>query len=146
LFPNAPPILSLDPGLTTGYALVTAEGLLSQSGNIGIEDLKDSSILESIKKIPGLSIVIEEVPIYGNSKLGRQLQQVNATLREMFPEAVKLPPSAWKTIPSISNFPVPSEWDGKKLTQHQKDSYRMGMFFIIFRKGVLSVLREPQAS
>ena len=140
-----PLILSFDPGITTGYALISTSGVLLVSGNLDLDDLRESPILEGMKNAEGLLVIMETVPIFGNSALGRRLHEVNSILEGFFPTAVKILPGTWKSIPSIINFPVPKTWLGKPMTPHQKDSYRMGMFFLIFRKGALDAIKRTGA-
>ncbi len=123
-------ILSLDPGMTTGYALINQDGTLLESGNLLNEDLSDS-VLVKLEKEENLCVVVEDVPIPTNSKMNRDLMQVKFWMMAHFPQAVQVLPGTWKNHLGVANYPLPWGEEDKGITQHQKDAFRIGIWYII---------------
>lgn len=123
-------ILSIDPGITTGYALIE-DGTLKESGNILYEDLEDS-ILAFYRDQQDLAVVIEETPTPTMSRLDKSLKEVVGWMYQSFPSAVWISPGVWKQNRSIINLSIPilSPEFGTP-SPHQKDAYRLGMYFLI---------------
>ena len=124
-------VLAVDPGLTLGYAVIE-DGILKESGNIDYGDLEES-ILVKYSEEGDLAVVIEETPTPTNSPLDRKLQLVLGWLRHVFPSATWISPGIWKQNRSIINLPVPNIPGGlsEKPSPHQRDSYRLGMYYLI---------------
>ena len=123
-------ILSLDPGITTGYAILEPNGDLVESGNLCQEDL-DDSILVALSSDTNISVVIEDIPIPTRSPMNRQLAEIVSWLDYHFPKARKVSPGVWKTNLPVANLPIPRKWENSGMTTHQKDAYRMGVWFML---------------
>ncbi len=121
------PILSIDPGITTGYCLVGVDGLIIESGNLQPEDLPES-ILVSYSKDTELRVVLEDTPIPTHSQMNQRLLEVKNFLLNLFPHATQVLPGVWKTNLSIANLSLPKD---REMTQHEKDAYRLAMWYFI---------------
>jgi len=124
-------ILAIDPGMTTGYAVIDELGNLLESGNLLPEDL-DNSIL-TYKKYQDpttCEVVIEYTPIPTQSRMNRRLKEVTGKIGSMFPNAVYVTPGVWKSAPIAKRFPFPFPHG----TPHQKDAFRMGIHHMMFRR------------
>lgn len=111
-------ILAIDPGITTGVALVSGDNVL-YSGDLEEKDLQ-SLIGTSLK---ATHIVIERLPASTTGTLGRSLARITGVLATMFPDAKLVDPGVWK--PVTAQIPLP-----KQLTsRHQGDAYRISQWF-----------------
>ena len=134
-------ILAIDPGITTGYCIMSTDGTIIESGNLDIDDLlEEETVLDdyavySTLTMPTTLVVIEEIPTFANSELGRSLRAVIEHLTRMYPMANWIRPTEWKSIGPISNYPVPKTWTLRMKTPHQKDAFRIGTYYLT-RKGV----------
>jgi hypothetical protein len=124
-------ILAIDPGITTGYALVTDDGVLQLSGNLQPEDLMES-VLRTFALMPNLLVVMEDTPVPTLGKMNRNLMLVKNQLYTMFPNAKLVAPGVWKTNLAVANYPVPK---GIEMTQHQKDAYRLAIWHLVTNEG-----------
>lgn len=123
-------IVAIDPGLTTGYAVVDELGNLIETGNLLPEDLEESILTEPRYHQDGVIAVIEYTPIPTYSKMNRLLREVAETIDNLFPNAIKITPGVWKSSPLAKHFP----WPGSSgATPHQKDAYRLGMYYLLNR-------------
>lgn len=114
-------ILAIDPGLTTGWALVSTDWEVKSSGGLAPENLDE---LNPRNLPPLIGVIIEDTPIPTYSQLDRKLQEIQSTLRSWFPEAQWIRPGVWK------NHPVAHEPLEKSLSPHQKDAIRMAFYFL----------------
>lgn len=131
--------LALDPGLTTGWALVEDDGSNAGCGNLDHADLRrqlDTLIRSSHASGFWLTVVIEDQPRVGQmSALGKQLRDVWQTIGAVTVETYELPirvvtPGVWKPSREARLAKIPRKWNGKTLTPHQRDAIRMGLFAI----------------
>lgn len=122
-------ILGLDPGLTTGYALLDEGGRLLESGNLELEDFGESILVDLSEDI-GVQAVIEETTVDHKNPNFQALNKVILTLDSMFREAQYVRPGVWKGHLPIVNLPFPVEKFDKP-TQHQKDAYRLAYYYLV---------------
>lgn len=116
-------ILAIDPGITTGVAVVSDEGAqvtLERSAALPVERL--SEVMDLALQVD--AVVIEPVPIQPGGRLSRDLSRVMGMLEFWFPDAVKIGPGVWKPVAgSYINVP-----DFR--TPHERDAYCLGRYFI----------------
>jgi len=133
-------ILSFDPGLTTGFAVLDIEETKSQftprlvySQAILSDDLLDRSFGVSLPTLVGevelgqLSYISEFVPIATFSKLSQTLLRVQARILTFFPEVEFVLPGAWKSSPTY----LETKLFKRLITVHEKDAARMALFWYI---------------
>lgn len=127
--------LGIDPGVTTGWALMTDDGKVAGSGNLVESELKrmlDTIIRAAHGEGYALTAVIERVPRAGGvGKLGHRLDFVVGVVREVVNETYDLPsvvvtPGEWKP----SRVAKTQKRPRNKLTQHQWDAIRMTLYVI----------------
>ena len=123
-------ILGIDPGITTGYTLVDETGEILASGNLEPEDL-DESVLVTYAQEIGIQAVIESTPIPTTSAMNRRLLEVSQKVWGLFPEAYAIIPGVWKQNRLVTALKIPNEWEEAILTPHQKDAYRIAMYYLI---------------
>lgn len=124
-------ILSLDPGITTGFAVLADDGRLLDSGNIMAEDLRCHPKILQFVESTGVEVVIEPVLKPTRGKLADQLADVWGTLRMYFPNAAVVGPGQWKQNSYIFNYPFPKERFPRP-TPHQRDAFRIGIYYITY--------------
>lgn len=124
-------VLALDVGGTTGYAYLQNGGL-ELTGNLQPDDIPNS-ILPSLE----VDLVIVEYPIPAIT-LPRSARVASRRIREMFPEALEVSPSSWKSLNYPSKFPFPRE-KYPSPTQHQMDAFWIGRHGI----SLLSIPSNP---
>jgi len=124
--------VGIDPGITTGYAIVDDQGTLLESGNLLHEDLKESMMC-SVVGLLGVSVIIEDTPIPTRSQMNRELQEIISDLHQVFPAATTIPSGVWKQAEISKRYPFPTKRFPHP-TQHQRDAYHLVMFFINSQK------------
>lgn len=72
-------ILSIDPGISTGVAVLNSHGTLIHSTTFGPGELTKENLCGW-----GIITVIEDTPVPTLSKMNRQLGDVLSTLRHLF--------------------------------------------------------------
>ena len=113
-------MLSIDPGLTTGIAVLNYNGEVILANELsGDPDL----IARTCAEIPHEDEVIEEGPPNRNNPF---LDDLDGRLREQFPEAVWMRPVDWKATPRASS-PIPPRTIN---SIHVRDAIRMGREFL----------------
>lgn len=127
-------VLAIDPGVTTGWAVLNENGMVMDTGNLLPEDVEEGirGTIDAWHK-RGYSIcgVVERFPLTSQGSLGTQLREVVLTIDAILVGAgikhEEVTPGVWKT----SSVPEsPKEWAGRKLTPHQRDAIRMGRYVI----------------
>lgn len=130
--------LGIDPGVTTGWALVTDDGKVAGSGNLPENQVKqtlDTLIRAAHGEGYALTAVIERVPRAGGAgRLAHRLDFVVGEVNEVVRETYDLPtvdvmPGAWKTSRVARMMKRPRSRD-QKVTQHQWDAIRMTCYVI----------------
>ena len=123
-------ILSIDPGITTGYALQISLGdgplALCLAGNLSPEDIDCLRVFSH--KEGSLQVVIEETPIPTTGRMNRVLKQVVTQINSYFPEAIRVSPSTWKSMYKARRYLVLSKGKSSSFSPHMKDAIRMGVW------------------
>ena len=119
-------VLSIDPGVTTGWSVVGKEKVyesgtlrLSTSGALGFRFFLRAVVNQHSPD----AVVIERGPSHERQSNNLMLRQ-DGILNEEFPDAQWMTPNEWKPTPR-GKSKVP-----KGTTQHEQDSIRMGREFI----------------
>jgi len=113
-------LLAIDPGLTTGVAVLNYRGEVIFANELsGDPDL----IVATCAEIPHQDEVIEEGPPNRNNPF---LDDLDGRLRAEFPDAVWLRPADWKSTPRAST-PIPRR---TIRSVHVRDAIHMGREFL----------------
>ena len=129
--------LSIDPGITTGFAVLDDSGEVLATSIWGTGELKDS--LDALVRYlftAGYAIdaVIEKMPSTGGvGPLALKLEQVRQTITSVISGVYEIPthhiaPGTWKPSRVARTTQLPKKWSGESLTTHQKDAIRMGRY------------------
>ncbi len=126
--------LGIDPGVTTGWALVDDSGALQASGNLPEEHLR-TSLDDLVRHLHRgglrLDAVVENMPrVGGMGPLATRLEEVRRAITDVLEEIYEIPtqrvaPGEWKTsrVARGTKF-----LRGKKMTPHERDAARMAMY------------------
>lgn len=129
--------IGVDPGITTGWCLLTDEGKVLGRGVFVEENLKDGldqlvrGVHRSARKI---EVVVEQMPGAGRmGDLNRRLERVRGVVDEVLVEVYDLPvtyipPGEWKTSRVAQLASPPGD------TQHEKDAIVMTAYAIAKRR------------
>lgn len=109
--------LAIDPGVSTGYAVLQPDGSIVQTGCLAEDEIDSLGALEGISHV-----VVELMPVPTMSRMNQQLRRVINIIDQIFPTAVKVTPGVWKTSAAI-RMEVP-----KLPTPHEKDAVRLGWY------------------
>ena len=125
-------LLSIDPGITTGFALLDIwEG--DELIDVGELEIKNLGLL---KEKSADVIIMEQVPTPSQSPMNRRLESVNSLLISLFPSVIMIMPSHWKTHPA-SQRPIPQRWQEDfpilASSQHARDALGMAVYYVIVR-------------
>jgi hypothetical protein len=122
--------LALDPGITTGWALIDDDGRLEGCGNFLPEDLHDGLdfLIRKVNRTGDELEVVQEHLAYArmSGSLGINLRYVLEAIDRVIVgcydlKRVFVTPGQWKTS-AVAAQSRPEKWDGQPLTQHQKDA------------------------
>ena len=126
--------VGIDPGITTGWAILSDDGRNIGRGTFVEENLRDGldELIRGIHR-SGMTItaVIERMPPGTQGDLARRLEAVRATVTELICDVYDLPtqfilPGEWKTSRAAKTAtPHP---DSK--TQHEIDAAMMTLYAI----------------
>ena len=116
-------VLSLDVGVTTGYAVHYFHPFsLIETGTLHADVLRKH--LDDLKLLHMPSYTVAERPVIVRGPLGDQLENVMSIVRVMFDHQVEfVDPATWKQTP-FSEVKCPSG-----LTPHERDAIRLGAWF-----------------
>lgn len=125
--------LGIDPGITTGWALVSDGGQRLASGNFAAEDVGrelDRLVRHLHREGLALTAVIENMPRAGGmSRLSQQLEDVRRIVTEVIEETYEIPtfrvaPGEWKPsrVARAESFPRGT------MTPHERDAVRMALY------------------
>lgn len=129
-------IVALDPGITTGMAVLSdPEGYLLATTNWTPDNLEQSlDVMVRHLHIEGytLSAVVEKMPRSGG-RSEDDLDRVRRTIHMVLEETFEIPtqfitPGEWKPSRVARTAVLPKEWEGQRLTAHQKDAIKMGAY------------------
>ncbi len=128
--------LCIDPGITTGWALLDANGDILGTSVWGTAELEVS--LDAVIRTAHLSdmtvtVVIERMPPGRLGLLEQKLASVKRTIdrivRDTYElEVVEVLPGTWKPSRVARTTKVPPTWQGTPLMVHQKDAIKMGRY------------------
>lgn len=125
--------LGIDPGLTTGWALVADDAKILGTGTFtedGLFEGLDKIIRGGHRSGRTMTVVIEKMPGTGGmSDLAQRLERVRQIITELVEEVYDLPttvipPGEWKTS-RIAKLAKP-----KAKTQHERDAAVMTAYAI----------------
>ena len=132
-------VLAVDPGVTTGWALLESRTRCVIACGNWTPDEVGSAIDEIVRCVHRRGQVVQAVVEWmpspaPQSALGLRLAFVRNTidhwLVDVFEVAVEyVSPGTWKTSRVARTIELPPDWMGKPLSQHQKDAITMGTYF-----------------
>jgi hypothetical protein len=122
-------VLSLDLGVTTGWAVHQLDGRLLGHGTIAYAAY--GYALASLRDSYVVSYSVAEMPLLTyRGKLRVQLEEVvRQTRRELMRQVVEIQPADWKSTPS-AKAKVP-----RGITQHERDAIRIGLWYLVQLQG-----------
>lgn len=129
--------LCIDPGITTGWAVLDDDGKVVATSVWGTEELAMSlDLLVRALFTHGFTVtcVIERMPqIGGMGLLGQKLESVRRKITGVVVDTyelavVSIPPGEWKTSRVAKTREIPWHFAGTKMMEHQKDAIRMGWY------------------
>ena len=121
-------VLAIDPGITTGFALLDLDGVIVGMGEIQPDEIDR---LKLFSQNPDIEVVMEYTPIPTLSEMNMVLRDVIARLRVMFPRHLEIKPGQWKQTPVIRHS-VPNRWEDEPVTHHMRDAVRLGIYYLTF--------------
>ena len=142
--------LCLDPGITTGMALLDNDGELRASTVWGTHEVKtalDTMIRALHLTGYNIEVVIEKMPPGSYGQLGAKLEAVRRDIMSVVEETYELPvtmiaPGEWKPSRIAKTTSVRGwRFDGTPMTTHQKDALRMGRYTIDKRKRTMEKIK-----
>jgi len=132
-------VLAVDPGITTGWALLTEDGEILKTGTLGVGDADVFRSLEEIIRTmhhqkQTVEMAIEEFPPQRGA-LGAQLALVVAKVDLAWQtydlRTRKFTPGEWKTSAvGLSGLPPGMP----RISQHEKDAIRIGRYYLSRRR------------
>lgn len=142
--------LCLDPGITTGMALLDDQGELRATTVWGTHEVKRS--LDALVRglhLTGYDIecVVEKMPPGSYGQLAVKLEAVRSDIREVLVETYELPvthvaPGEWKPSRIAKTTKVKGwRFGGTPMMTHQKDALRMGRYLIDKRRRTMEKIK-----
>ena len=131
--------LCLDPGITTGWAVLDDEGSIMATSVWGTGELKtslDLLIRQAFTSAYTLDAVIEKMPNTGRmGLLGQKLEKVRREIMDIIETTYEIPvtmvlPGTWKPSRVARITKVPGRFMKTPLMTHQRDAIRMGRYVI----------------
>lgn len=124
--------LGIDPGVTTGWALIEDDGKVLGSGNLSEDEVRrglDTLIRFAHNDGYALRVVVERIPRSGIGHLSNRLSFVNGQVAELTDEVYDLSPiyvtpGEWKQ----SRVAKTTDLERGKYTPHQRDAIRMTLY------------------
>lgn len=118
-------VISLDPGVTTGYAVLDLDRGRLELGDLPFEDLEEK--LRYLKETYPEASVVAEVVV--DSYRNRELRPLGVTISKVFEQVDWLTPGEWKNsfVANIYNPDV----DNK----HQRDALCIGAYYLWRKSG-----------
>lgn len=131
-------LLAVDPGVTTGWALVRGDGKIVGMGDLSPDELGCGLdlLVRSMHRL-GYTVVsvVEDVPRVGGvqGRLSVTLEFVNRTIDHWLNDVYELQvtyvlPSQWKTHRVVLTEKVATTWNGCKTSQHMRDAYMLALY------------------
>ncbi len=119
-------LLTLDVGLTTGYALYRGD-ILVEAGSIGDQNLDEALKVLRAKTHGNGTVIAERTVAPPNSGLGRRLNEIERLVVGAFPHVQWISAHDWKPSPA-RRYQVP-----KTYGKHTKDAIRMAVWWRKYR-------------
>lgn len=121
------PLLTLDLGLTTGYAVLDEEGKILDHGEF--DWLAFTARVVDLIAEYNPPVVLAETPVIIRGPLGDKLDWVVTQTRLVVPDVIEIHPARWKNS-WWGDCPTPHPKNKKSLSTHQKDALRMGWWYL----------------
>lgn len=115
-------VLALDPGISTGFAVIRNDLTVVRTGTLSIDQLDQLPTIES-GEID--FVIMENTIIPTRSKMNRQLEQVYQIVTQKYPVRYDTYPGIWKTS-AQANITVANT---EGITRHEIDAIRIGWFY-----------------
>lgn len=115
-------LLAIDPGITTGVALLDYDGTVLSSYEVAGDEA--SAVVAIICQETAQEVVIERGPL---SRANQFLDELDGVLRLTFPDATWMYPGEWKGTPRSQQAV------NGVLSHHARDAVRMGREFLFQR-------------
>ncbi len=131
--------LCLDPGITTGMAILDSKGDLRASTVWGTHEVKETlDVLIRSLHLTGyaITVVIEKMPPGSYGQLTSKLEAVRKDIEYVVVETydlpvVYIPPSEWKPSREAKTAAIKAwRFNGSPMMTQQKDAFRMGRYYI----------------
>lgn len=131
--------LCIDPGITTGWALLADDGKVKATSVWGTAELKISlDLIIRMAYTSGytLTAVVELMPNTGKmGQLGQKLEAVRRDIEAVIVDTYDIPtlrimPGEWKPSRVARTTTVPRLFNATPLMIHQADAIRMGRYAI----------------
>lgn len=115
-------VLALDPGISTGFAIVRNDLKVVKTGTLSIDQLDQLPTIDS-GEID--FVIMENTIIPTRSKMNRQLDDVYGIITRRYPVRYDTYPGIWKTS-AQANITVGNT---EGITRHEIDAIRIGWFY-----------------
>jgi len=129
-------VIALDPGITTGMAVLSdPEGYLLATTNWTPDNVLNSlDVLIRHLHLEGYTLhaVVEKMPRSGG-RTEDELWRINHDIISILSDVYELPlimptPGEWKPSRVARTAVLPKKWEGVRLTPHQRDAIKMGAY------------------
>jgi hypothetical protein len=136
-------VLAVDPGITTGWALVSDKGTIIGVGDLSEMDLGDA--LDALIRLTHshnqhVEAIVERIPhTGGNGQLSLRLEIVRRTVERVLEtyevRTTHVLPASWKTSRTARTFKLPQGyedyWHGApELSPHMRDAIVMAFYYL----------------
>lgn len=137
--PGIPAVLSLDPGIDTGWALLAADAAILGTGVLHVDDLQvglDTIVRGMHRAGYALQVVVEAMPRAGGmGELSARLEEIRHIITIVIEEEFERPivyiaPGQWKPSRVARTAHLPETFGGKPLKIHQQDAIKVAMYYI----------------
>jgi hypothetical protein len=132
-------LLALDPGVTTGWALVRKRNKeILGCGDLDADDVGpciDRVVRYAYRCGNKIEVVVEEMPTPQGGDLAVELEYVRRTIHHWVVEVFEVPteyvpPGTWKNSRAARVMVAPESWHGRSLSAHQRDALTMAHYVI----------------
>ena len=134
-------VLTFDPGLTTGWAILDYDGMIVQCGNLLEETVLEKNFLRDMvdrlaREYNIAEVIVEEMPPGSPGDRSRRLEAVRqklTTATGLF-QVRYVNPSTWKTSRGVLTAPRFDRWDDAPVTPHQRDAVGIARWWLNVRE------------